>query len=333
MPCVAFAVAALGLSGCGRPREWRQQRGAVWNTVYTITYEADHDCGDSIQAVFRQVEASLSPFAGQSLVSRVNRNEDVAADSLLRRVFEVSVEVCRNSGGRFDPTVSPVVNLWKFGYTGKVDPAESWEPSAAQIDSAMRYVGMLDCSLSVSGRIVKKDTGTTFNFSALTKGYACDLVADMLSRNGARNAMVEIGGDVAVRGVNPRGGKWRLQIDAPVEDADAPVHEQLEVIDVSECGVATSGNYRNYHQSSRGKVGHTIDPATGYPQVSDLLSVTVVAPSCIIADAYATAAMASPSAAVADSVLSRAGLDAIIVYKDSLAERGFGVRHVRHGAL
>jgi thiamine biosynthesis lipoprotein len=310
---VALLAALISLSGCVKSKEWRRSNGAVWNTLYNITYEADRDLSDSIQAVFRQVEQSLSPFNDNSLISQINRNESVATDSLLRYVFRMSTAVCRNSGGKFDPTVSPIVNLWKFGYTGKVDPDANWEPEPQRIDSAMQYVGILDCRILPDGSMSKKSAGTTFNFSAITKGYACDLVADMLARNGATNVMVEIGGEVAARGESPRGGSWRLQVDAPKVDEGVPEHESLEVIEVADCGVATSGNYRNYHQSSHGRIGHTIDPVTGYPCVTPLLSATVIAPTCAEADAYATAAMASPSVEFADSILRHAGVKAILV--------------------
>jgi thiamine biosynthesis lipoprotein len=313
MMIMAAGVAAMMFSGCNRAKEWRQNNGAVWNTVYTITYEADRDLSDSIQMVFRQVENSLSPFNEGSLVSRINRNETVATDSLLRYVFRMSSVICLRSGGKFDPTVSPVVNLWKFGYTGKVDADSVWEPSAGQIDSAMQFVGIRDCRILPDGKIVKKSAGTTFNFSAITKGYACDLVADMLQRNGAENMMVEIGGEVTVRGHNPRGDAWRLQVDTPKVEDGAPSHEAIDIIEVTDCGVATSGNYRNYHQSTHGRVGHTIDPVSGQPCVTPLLSVTVIAPTCAEADAYATAAMASPTVAFADSILRSANLRAILV--------------------
>jgi thiamine biosynthesis lipoprotein ApbE len=107
----ALLAALISLSGCVKSKEWRRSNGAVWNTLYNITYEADRDLSDSIQAVFRQVEQSLSPFNDNSLISQINRNESVATDSLLRYVFRMSSEVCRNSGGKFDPTVSPIVNL------------------------------------------------------------------------------------------------------------------------------------------------------------------------------------------------------------------------------
>lgn len=326
---VAAVIAPVFLTGCGERKEWRHASGAVWNTVYNITYEANRDMSDSIQAVYRRVENSLSPFNDSSLISRINRCETDSTDELVRHVFAVSSEVGQQSGGRFDPTISPAVNLWKFGYTGKVAPDEKWEPTRRQIDSVLFSVGIADCQIDSFGKIHKKTPQTTFNFSAVTKGYACDLVADMLQRNGAKNLMVEIGGEVTVRGENPRGAMWRLQIDAPVEQPDVPTHQRLETIDVTDCGVATSGNYRNYHESSRGKVGHTIDPQTGEPCRNDILSVTVIAPTCGEADAYATAAMASPTSHYADSILVAAGLKGIIVTAPSqeagqLAVKRFG---------
>lgn len=328
LPAIFWPVAAALLAGCSGQKEWRSMSGAVWNTVYTITYQSDRDMADSVQTIFREVELSLSPFNGNSLVSKVNRDETSGADSLLRRVFDVSVDVCRRSGGKFDPTVSPVINLWKFGYTGKVDPDSVWEPSQEQIDSAMAFVGILDCRIDSSGEIHKKHPSTSFNFSAVTKGYACDLVAGMLRRNGVENMMVEIGGEVVVAGESPRGGKWRLQVDAPVWEDGVPDHQRLEILEVTGCGVATSGNYRNHHQSLHGKVGHTIDPLTGRPCAGPVLSATVIAPTCAEADAWATAAMASPTLAYSDSILSSANLRAILVTASDSGSTRFTVHRL-----
>ena len=283
-------LAPVLMTGCSGRADWRLAEGAVWN-----------------------------PTNQKALISRINRNETDSTDMLLRRVFAISSEICRESGGRFDPTVSPLVNLWKFGYTGKVDPDSVWEPGQARIDSALQYVGLQDCSITPEGRMRKKSSGTTFNFSAVTKGYACDLMLDMLRRNGAQDAMVEIGGEVAVGGKSPRGDSWRLQIDTPVFSADSIVHQALEIIEGADCGVATSGNYRNYHQSSGGRVGHTIDPRSGRPVKSPFLSVTVIASGCGEADAYATALMAAPSRAAAEDIISRGdGLRVMLVEADTV---------------
>lgn len=303
----ALLLLPILLPGCRRAAQWQQREGAVWNTVYHITYRAPLPLDDSIEACFRMVDASLSPFNPSSLISRINRNESARADSLIAKMLRMSQDVCRSSSGRFDPTVSPLINLWRFGYTGKSTDAENWEPTQQQIDSALQYVGILDCNITSDGTLTKKAPETTFNFSAITKGYACDLIAEMMMRNGVEDAMVEIGGEVRVIGHNPSGTPWRLQVDFPTPQAEgeAPQHRRLDVIEVTDCGVATSGNYRNFHESkSLGDIGHTIDPRTGYPARSELLSATVIAPTCAEADAYATAAMACPTLSDALKLLS-----------------------------
>ncbi|MDE6390048.1 MAG: FAD:protein FMN transferase, partial [Duncaniella sp.] len=256
------------------------------------------------------------------LISRVTRGEDVCADSLLVRILGESRRVCALSGGAFDPTVSPLVNLWGFGYKPG-DP----EPSQEKVDSLLQLVGIGECSVSADGRVVKKHPQTEFNFSAITKGYGCDLVGEMLARNGATDYMVEIGGEIAMRGRNPKGHDWHIQIDAPVESDGAPVHEQLVVLPLTDCGVATSGNYRNYRETGEGRVWHTISPVTGRPAITDILSATVIAPSAMLADALATACMASPASEALDMVSAIPDVEALIVTPDTvLVTEGLGER-------
>lgn len=297
LTCVALACVAL--AGCGQ--QWRRAEGGAWNTVYHIAYRCDLDLQDSITAILNQVDASLSPFNSRSLVAALNRGDDVVADSLLRRVMAESAHVNTLSGGYFDPTVAPLVNLYGFGPEGEKHQA----PSSSQVDSARALVGISGCRVLADGRVEKKHPGTQFNFSAIAKGYGCDLVAEMLRRNGCTDYMVEIGGEIALSGANPRGEDWRIQVDAPVE-SDTVSHDRLTVIEPQALpdgagsrgarrGVATSGNYRNHHTLDDGtRVAHTINPLTGRPAQSATLSATVVAPDCITADALATACMAMP---------------------------------------
>lgn len=306
---VLFSLA----TACGSKSSYRKLEGGVWATTYHITYNSPVDLSDSVRAVFKQVEMSLSPFADSSLISRINRGEALAADSLLRRIFLASQEVNRNSGGAFDPSVSPLVNLWGFGYkkTGV-------EPTQAAIDSLLPLVGIADCRLAPSGVIAKKHPSTEFNFSAITKGYGCDLVGEMFRRNGVTDYMVEIGGEIALAGVNDRGEKWRIMIDAPVENDTAVVHSRMAVIAPGEGGVATSGNYRNYRTTKEGKVWHTISPVTGRPATTNMLSATVVAPSAMLADAYATACMAMNGEQAREMLKNVKGVEALLVTTDTI---------------
>lgn len=311
MMVLIVAAVAAGVS-CSRKGEWRRNSGAVWATQYNITYYSDRDLSDSIQEIFRRVEMSLSPFNPQSLISRVNRNETDSVDALISRVTAISQEINRASHGAFDPTVSPLVNLWGFGYTGHPADGKLPSPTQAQIDSALSAVGIADCRIS-GGRISKKSPATTFNFSAVTKGLGCDLMGEMLRRNGCTDYMVEIGGEMALSGRNPRGGLWRVQIDAPVPD-DIGMHRSLCVAEFTDCGIATSGNYRNFLTDTAGvRRGHTISPVTGRPVQTSLVSVTVVAPDCAEADAIATACMASEPAAAEALVRGRKDVRALLV--------------------
>ncbi len=284
---IIYTIVLFAAVSCNGPQRFRTCEGAVWNTTFHITYKSDTDLDDSIRSVMKRVEMSLSPFNENSLISRINRGEKVPADSLLRRIFLASQEVNRYSGGAFDPTVAPLINLWGFGYRDS-----GIEPTQQSIDSILPLVGIASCELNHEGLIMKKSQSTEFNFSAITKGYGCDLVGEMLARNGANDYMVEIGGEIALAGRNPRDRAWRIMIDAPIDNDSAVVHERMAVIEPGTGGVATSGNYRNYKQTSAGKVWHTISPITGYPAHTDLLSATIIAPNAMLADAYATSCMA-----------------------------------------
>jgi len=263
-----------------------KKSGIVWNTEYNITYSADRLLDDSIAAVFRKVELSVSPFNKASLVTAVNENRSDSTDSYLAQLYNASRQIAEESGGAFDPTVSPLINAWGFGYR------HDQLPDSAAVDSLRQIVGIGKTALK-GGRLTKSDPHITFNFSAIAKGFGCDEVARMLERNGAENFMVEIGGEITVKGRNPQGKKWQISIDKPLASPDRTVvHESAEIIALTDCGVATSGNYRNFKTDSAGnRYTHIIDPTTGYPAKSDILSATVVAPDCMTADAYATAFM------------------------------------------
>lgn len=279
--------------------------GNVWHTTMRVTYGSDCDLSDSIIAVTDSVERSLSPFLPDSRISQINSNVDFTTDHYINSVFAESQRINHLSNGAFDPTVAPLINIWGFGYSDAID-----EPSQAQIDSCLALVGIAECSIT-NNTLTKKAPGTQFNFSAITKGYGVDCVAQMLCRQGIDNYMVEIGGEVALKGVNARGEKWHIQIDAPSSDKTG--HDQLSVIEVTDCCLATSGNYRNYRDTSNGRIGHTISPTTGYPYANNVASATVIAPSTMTADALATSLMAMPADAGIAMIEAINGVEAMLV--------------------
>ena len=307
-----IAMAAF-LSGCSGGAQWHRAEGSVWNTLYSIEYRSDRQLDDSIQMVMRQVELSLSAFNPESTVSRVNRSTTPeTVDPMFTEVFLASQRLNAYSSGLFDPTVSPLINLWGFGYKGHTDTV----PDAEAIASALLSIGIGECRIT-NDTLYKKSGTTEFNFSAIAKGYGCDRIGTMLTRNGCIDYKVEIGGEIALNGQNRRGTDWRIMIDAPVA-CDTIHHESLGILSLSHGGIATSGSYRNYHDTSEGRRSHTINPATGYPLEHDAtaarqVSATVIAVSAMEADGLATACMAMDSNAAIAMIESVDGAEALLV--------------------
>lgn len=308
-----YIIVLSTAASCTQTPAYRTMEGGVWNTTFHITYRSATPLDDSVRAVMRQVEMSLSPFNDSSLISLINTNRSMKPDSLVSRILLASQDVNRHSGGAFDPTVAPLINLWGFGYRNS-----GIEPTQEAIDSALMLVGITDCTLSPSGDIIKKSPNTEFNFSAITKGYGCDLVGEMLRRNGCEDYMVEIGGEIALSGVNPRGKEWRIMVDAPIDNDTSVVHSRMAVIEPGTGGVATSGNYRNFRRTAEGRVWHTISPATGRPAHTDLLSATVIAPNAMLADAYATACMAMTCDSAVIMLAGVPDVEALLVTVDTI---------------
>lgn len=296
-------------TGC-ESNSYHSSEGMVWNTMYHITYKGDSSLEDSILATLEEVGKSLSVFDSTSLVSELNRSDSVMADYHLGKVYESSLKVNKASQGMFDPSVSPLVTAWGFGIGHKATA------DTMAIDSILQFVGIGKTRFS-NGYIVKDDRRIQFNFSGVAKGYGCDAVGEMFRRNGVTDYMVEIGGEIALSGLSPSGEDWKISIDAPIEEVGAPSHESLLVVSLTNKGIATSGNYRNFRKDGNGTVAHTISPLTGRPVIGSVLSASVIANTCVDADAIATACMAS-DVENAKKILSELGADGLLIFADTV---------------
>lgn len=289
---IAAASGLLYLTRRNPSTQWREASGAVWATTYHIVYRAPQALDDSILAAMRSIDLSVSPFCPESNISRINRNETDTLLPATMAVLRESMRINRLSQGLFDPTVAPLVDLWGFGRKGPTDTA----PSDAAVDSALRTVGIHRATVDTLSRRLVKIPGMQFNFSAIAKGYGVDCVANMLERNGVTSYMVEIGGEMRLRGLNPAGQLWRVQIDSPASGASG--HVAMRTLQLTDCAIASSGNYRQQRTLADGTpVSHTVSPVTGRPLLSTVTAVTVIAPRCITADALATAGMVMDTAA------------------------------------
>lgn len=308
---VAVVVAAvLGAAALiwtrPQPQQWHESTGVVWTTDYHILFLGREDLNDSIQAVLQQVDRSASVYNKASLVAQFNRGTSLVADAILDTLYQASLRVHNETGGAFDPTVMPLVNAWGFGYrNGEL-------PTQAQIDSILQFVGLEKLRMA-DRKFVKSDPRVQLDFSSIAKGLACDEVGRMLRRNGVANFMVEIGGEIACSGTNREGGAWRVSVDMPTDQPDTVSHEAVLVLALNEGGVATSGSYRKYRDSDGQRVSHIVNPKTGRSETSDLISVTVVAPNCMLADAWATACMVMGTEAVQQMMQDRDDLGVMTI--------------------
>ena len=312
--CVAAIVAAAIMifrQTGDAPAVYRTASGVVWHTTYNITYESSRDLGDSIIAVTGGIDMSASMFNPRSVLSRINNNSSNCADSMVSKLLQRSQEINRETGGAFDPTIAPLMRLWKTQDTVATLPDE------AAIDSVMQFVGMDKVRLANGNQVIKSDSRLQLDFNAIAKGLGCDEVGRMLKRNGVTNYLVEIGGEITASGVNERGLPWHVSIDLPIESNDTVVHSSALVLQLDKGGIATSGNYRNYKIVDGRKVAHIIDPRTGHTAISNLLSATVIATDCMNADAYATALMVMGLDRARKFADDRNDLSVVLIYADA----------------
>ena len=309
---IGACVALFFCFSCAGHKTYYEESGSVFHTLYHIKYESPTLLTDKIEAELQAFSLSLNPFHPHSIITKVNNNEDVEVDDWFLTVFNKAMEVSERSGGAFDVTVAPLINLWGFGF------ANSDAITQEKIDSILPFVGYRKIRIE-NRKVIKDDPRIQLNFSAIAKGYASDVIAALLEREGVNNYMVEIGGEVVVKGKNPNGLCWRVGINKPDDDAfgiNTALENTAELC--TPCGMATSGDYRNFRIIEGKKYGHTIDPITGYPSGQDILSATIIAPDCMTADAYATAFMAMGIEAASQMAETIPEIHYYLIYADPL---------------
>jgi thiamine biosynthesis lipoprotein len=280
----------LLLVSCTEKAAFQKNSNLVFGTIYNITYQYADDLQAEIEAELQKVDGEFSMFNPQSTVARINGGDStVERSAMFCEIFELAQTVNKETNGAFDIHVAPLVNAWGFGF--KHDQL----PTPQQVDSLLKIRDQMD-------------------FSAIAKGYGCDVVARLLRSHGIENFMVEIGGEVVLSGYNDKGQPWHIGVNKPVEN---PEDGDLQtVLSITDCAIATSGNYRNFYYKDGQRYAHTIDPRTGYPVQHSLLSATVVAADCATADAYATSFMVLGLDSAQAVLNSHPELKAYLIYSD-----------------
>ena len=264
--------------------------GQIFNTYYKIKLRSPKNPKNlptQIEEALEEVNRQMSVFVADSEISKINQanaDKSIALSKPLSYVLQTSAKINSESGGAFDPTISPLIDLWGFGRGHKFQ-----NPTDEQINEVLEYSNFNKLTFSSDySSLIKKDSRTGINLSAIAKGYAVDKIASTLEEYQINNYIVEIGGEVRVSGnKDNKGNLWTIGLGVPLANSKANAF----TMDITDISVATSGDYRNFIEQNGKRFSHTISPKTGKPVVNNLASVTVLATTCIEADGYATAIM------------------------------------------
>jgi len=308
-----LSVFILLLLSCGEEEHKKQEikvEGLAQGTSYHVTYITSTGINyqRSIDSLLIEIDNSLSTYQTRSVISRFNQSDSIQqVDDFFKEVFIMAKEVYQLTNGAFDPTIAPVVNAWGFGFEN-INNTDS-----ATIDSLMSFVDFNAVHIT-DFTVVKEKLGIMLDFNAIAQGYTVDVLANFLKENGINDYLVEVGGELIAEGKNINDTLWRVGIDRPV--ANLKQRELEAIIHLDNKALATSGNYRKFYEKDGVKYAHTIDPQTGYPVQHTLLSVTVLAGNCALADAYATAFMVMGLEKTKSFLDDNSELMALLIYED-----------------
>ncbi len=304
-----FFFCILSFVSCKETKRYYLHQGEIFHTTFHIQYEYNKSLNAEIDSVLNAFDLSLNPFNEQSIIYKVNNNIAVEVNDRFIQVFNRAQEIAKQTNGAFDITCAPLINLWGFGFDS------SQAPTQAAIDSVKQFVGY--DKIRLIGRTVEKDDPRVIlNTSAIAKGYACDVMAEMFESRGVSNYLIEIGGEIVAKGVNRAHNCWRIEITKPEDNNTGQPLDRQDVLTLCEGSLATSGNYRNFYIRNGKKYSHTIHPQTAHPVENNILSVSVIMPECILADAYATAFMVLGTEASDSLAQTIEGLSYYLIYDD-----------------
>lgn len=278
-------ILAIGVASCRQQPKKIVLEGLAQGSYYAITYfdTQNRNFQHEIDSIFHAVDMSVNLWVENSIISKVNRNEEVALDSIFIDNFRIAQEAARLSDGYFDPTISPIVAAWGFSYKN----GDTLTPQL--IDSLRTLVDYRKVRIE-NGHVIKDNPAITLDFNAIAQGYTSDLIASFLESQGVVNYLVDTGGEIMTKGGKPNGQPWIVGIEKPAENEKSEQVVQTRIA-VRDKGVVTSGSTRKYVERDGKRYSHCINPKTGCPVEHHVLSVTVTADNSTWADALASICM------------------------------------------
>lgn len=289
-----------------------QNQGEAQGTTYSAIYQQPDgvDLKPKIEKLLHEFDMSLSSYIPNSVISRINRNDTtVRTDQYFETMFNAAREAADNTNGAIDITVGPLVKAWGFAF-GNSDHSK-----ISNVAEYLPYIGYKKVKIE-NHRLIKEDSRMIIDCNSIAQGYSADLIAQLLEDYKCKNYLIEIGGEIACKGLNPKGLKWQIGIDKPIDDSTSVNNQVQTTISITDCAVTTAGDYRKFFTKGGKKYSHIINPHTGYPVDNKLLSVTIIAPKAIIADAYDTPFMVLGVDSALKVCKKLPGVECYMIYAD-----------------
>lgn len=305
---VIFTV-LLVFASCMRQPQKINYSGITQGSYFSITYYDDdgRTFEAEIDSIFKEIDNAVSLWNENSIIRKVNRNEDVVVNQIFKDNFEWARKASEFSDGAFDATIGQLVSAWGFHYKKQL------EMTSEMVDSIRQLVDYHKIEI-IDDKVVKANPNMTLDFNAVAQGYTTDLIGKFLESQGVLNYLVDVGGEILARGTKPNGEQWTIGIEKPAENYDSERSVQIK-INLKDKGIVTSGNYRKYIEKDGVRYSHSIDPKTGYPVEQNLLSATIIADNASWADCLATICMIVGKEK-ASKLLEGQGVEAYFIFVD-----------------
>lgn len=307
MKRVLYIVLGFLLVSCSKQPQKINYSGVTQGSYFSITYfdEQNRHFESEIDSIFKEVDNSVSLWNENSIIRKVNRNDDVVVNQIFKDNFEWARKASEFSDGAFDATIGPLVSAWGFHYKKEL------EMTPEMVDSIKQLVDYQKIEI-IDDRVVKANPNMTLDFNAVAQGYTTDLIGKFLETKEIENYLVDVGGEIMARGTKPNGDLWTIGIEKPAKNFDSERSVQIKIT-LKDKGIVTSGNYRKYIEKDGVRYSHSIDPQTGYPVEQNLLSATIIADNASWADCLATICMIVGKEK-ASKLLENQGVEAYFIF-------------------
>ena len=295
--------------------EKQQFFGTTQGSYYSITYydEQNRDFHHEFDSIFKEIESTLSLWDENSIIRKVNRNDtSVVLNKIFVDNFNYAMRAAELSDGFFDPTVGPLVQAWGFHFK------EGMEMTPELVDSLKQLVDYRKIKIE-NGKVVKENPNMTLDFNAVAQGYTTDVIGGFLLSKNVNNFLVDVGGEILVRGRKPNGDLWKVGIEKPADNKESERIVQ-EIVELENRSIVTSGNYRKYVERGGKRYSHSLNPKTGYPSENSLLSATIIADNTAWADCLASICMVVGLEKAIEIFEPSIGVEAYFIYLDEKGE-------------